>query len=166
MEEQNPYQSPRAAVSVASQEGMLASRGARLAAALLDGLIGMAIMLPMMFVSGYFGAMRTGETAPIIVLANWALIGCVVFVLVQGYPLHATGQTWGKRALGIRIVSLDGTKPALGKLLLLRYLPLRVVGVIPLVNSLVVLTDALLIFRNDRRCLHDLIAGTRVVVAR
>jgi uncharacterized RDD family membrane protein YckC len=36
-------------------------------------------------------------------------------------------------------------------------------GVIPYVYVVVGLIDSALIFRRDRRCLHDLIAGTKVV---
>jgi uncharacterized RDD family membrane protein YckC len=34
---------------------------------------------------------------------------------------------------------------------------------IPVVNFILPLLDALFIFREDRRCIHDLIAGTKVI---
>lgn len=95
----------------------------------------------------------------------WAAVGFAVFVVVQGFPLHHYGQTWGKRILGIRIVDLDGAKPPLGRLLTRRYVPIQVANLIPVVGPLLVLVDTLMIFRADRRCAHDLIAGTRVVKA-
>ncbi|MNT88741.1 RDD family protein [compost metagenome] len=53
--------------------------------------------------------------------------------------------------------------PELGNLLLKRYLVWWLLAYIPVVGMLVVLVDYLFIFRADRRCLHDLAAGTRVV---
>jgi hypothetical protein len=38
-----------------------------------------------------------------------------------------------------------------------------VVAMIPVVGGLISLVDIVLIFRRDRRCLHDHIAGTRVL---
>ena len=53
----------------------------------------------------------------------------------------------------------------LWRLLALRYLPLQAVGQIPILGVVVGLLNPLLIFRADRRCLHDHIAGTKVVLA-
>jgi len=39
------------------------------------------------------------------------------------------------------------------------------ISAIPVVGSFFVLIDTLLVFRADRRCVHDLIAGTKVVKA-
>src|SRR3546814_8837546 len=91
----------------------------------------------------------------------WAVIGFVVFAIVQAFPLNASGQTWGKKLLKIKIVDLDGGKPTLGRLLGMRYLPVQAVGVILLIGALIQIVEVLLIFRSDRRCGHDLIAGTR-----
>jgi len=54
---------------------------------------------------------------------------------------------------------LDGSK------LLLRYLPTSIVASIPIVGGLIVLVDILFIFGSEQRCIHDLIAGTKVVQA-
>jgi uncharacterized RDD family membrane protein YckC len=73
------------------------------------------------------------------------------------------GQTIGKKIVGIRIVDLDNNVPALAKILGLRYLPTRAAALIPIMGSIYSLVDALFIFFPNRRCLHDLIAGTKVV---
>jgi uncharacterized RDD family membrane protein YckC len=91
------------------------------------------------------------------------LLGLVVFLLVQTWPLAKTGQTWGKRVMGIRIAMLDGSQPPLATLLLKRYLPWHAVVAVPGIGSIVSLIDSLMIFRSDCRCGHDLLAGTRVV---
>src|SRR3546814_13450110 len=82
----------------------------------------------------------------------WAVIGFVVFAIVQAFPLNASGQTWGKKLLKIKIVDLDGGKPTLGRLLGMRYLPVQAVGVIPPIGALIQIVEVLLIFRSDRRC--------------
>lgn len=166
MEEQNPYRSPQSVVADATGEGELASLGARFAAALIDAVILLVIVLPLMYVGGYFEAVQTAAiagTQPYGAMALWAVIGIVIFVLVQGLPLSQTGQTWGKKVLSIKIVDLEGGKPPFGKLIGLRYLPVQLVSNIPVLGPIAALVDILFIFRADRRCVHDLIAGTRVV---
>jgi len=44
-----------------------------------------------------------------------------------------------------------------------RYIPIWIVGLIPGVGIALTILDALFIFRDDRRCIHDLIAGTKVI---
>ena len=56
----------------------------------------------------------------------------------------------------------NGAATAL-KLLGLRYVLVMLVQAIPMIGQLLGLIDALFIFRGDRRCVHDLIAGTKVV---
>ncbi|WP_313915114.1 RDD family protein [Tahibacter sp.] len=172
MDENNPYANPTTRIADAfnGPPDALAGRGVRLGAAILDGLLLMAIVLPIQWFGGFLpafiNASRSGYGMPTGTIILWAAIGFTVFVLVQGWPLHQSGQTWGKRLLEIRIVDLKGNKPPLWRLLVLRYLVLRVIGQIPIVAVGVVigLLNPLLIFRADRRCLHDHIAGTKVIV--
>jgi uncharacterized RDD family membrane protein YckC len=81
-------------------------------------------------------------------------------------PLANQGQTWGKKLLKMKIVDLSGNLPDFGRLLLLRYGIGAVISIVPVLGSFYWIVDALFIFRGDRRCIHDLLAGTRVVVAR
>ncbi|RNF85159.1 RDD family protein [Montanilutibacter psychrotolerans] len=173
MDELNPYQAPAAPVSAVDGESVhaLADRGERLAAVLIDAVISIVVMLPVMFLAGYFDMVRANADAgrillPLGQILLWAAIGFLGFVLIQGIPLQATGQTWGKRLLRIKIVDLAGTKPSLATLIGKRYLPLHALANVPCLGSLLVLVDCLMIFRDDKRCLHDLVAGTRVVKAR
>ena len=91
----------------------------------------------------------------------WLLI---IFMAINSYLLVTKGQTLGKWMLGIRIVDAasNGAATAL-KLLGLRYVLVMLVQAIPMIGQLLGLIDALFIFRGDRRCVHDLIAGTKVV---
>ncbi|MBN8738938.1 MAG: hypothetical protein BGP24_13450 [Lysobacterales bacterium 69-70] len=171
MEQQNPYASPTSQVMEpeSTAPGQPAGRGVRLGAAILDTLLALAVMLPLQWFGGYFAAAvaagKSGQTVPWTLQLLWGGISLAVFVAMQGWPLHESGQTWGKRALSIRIVDLAGEKPPFWRLLALRYFPLQIVVLIPVVGLIVALVNPLLIFRADRRCLHDHIAGTRVVIA-
>ena len=167
--ENNPYQPPTSRVEDVAAPGVqLAGRATRLGASLIDTLILLAALLPLQYAGGYLAAAmeagRTGRALPIGLVLMWSAIGIAVFALIQGYPLVSTGQTWGKRATSIRIVKLDGTKPPIPTLVV-RYGVYMLSGIIPVVGIISSLVNVLLIFRADRRCGHDLVAGTRVVTA-
>ena len=169
MDEQNPYRSPDAVVAEIS-DGELADRGTRLGAALIDGIIMLILLLPIMYVGGYWttamAAATAGEQVGFGTTMLWALIGFAVFAAVQYVPLNASGQTWGKKLLGIKIVDMAGAKPPVLRLLGLRYAPWHIGSNLPFIGWLLGLANILMIFRADRRCGHDLIAGTQVVKAR
>ncbi|SDQ86365.1 Uncharacterized membrane protein YckC, RDD family [Pseudoxanthomonas sp. CF385] len=169
---QDPYRSPDAELASSSVSGLdPADRALRLVAVLIDGVIALVLMVPLMFMGGFweaaFEAGRSGGFGlmPLGTTLMWAVVGFVLFVLIQGYPLQMTGQTWGKKLLSLKIVDLQGNKPALADLLLKRYLPTHAIANLPCLGLIYVLVDSLMIFRADQRCLHDLIAGTRVVKA-
>lgn len=169
MHDSNPYQAP--AAQLQSDDGeVLAERGTRLGATLIDGLIGLAVMTPIMWLGGYLAAAidaaRSGQQIGFGLQLVWFCIGLAVFAAVHWWPLHTGGQTWGKRLLGIRIVTLDGRPVTAPRAILARYFPLQLVGAIPCLGALLVLGSICMIFRQDRRCGHDFVAGTRVVRAR
>ncbi len=94
------------------------------------------------------------------------IILCALPVGLLVYNCHlllTTGQTLGKRTLGIRVIPAEGhDDPGFIKLIVLReFLPFVLLAF----GGFLLLIDILFIFRADRRCLHDLIAGTRVVIA-
>ncbi len=166
MTSQNPYAAPRANIGDAPQEGPeLAGRGQRFGAAIIDGLLGLLWGVPIMIALGTYEYLKAGQAIPWGLTLAGAAIGFVVFVAVQGWFLKTNGQTIGKKIVGIRIADLENNVPRFGKVLGLRYLPVSAVTVVPLVGQFLPLLDVLFIFRSDRRCLHDLIAGTRVVKA-
>ena len=163
----DPYSPPEARlIDLEPQALVLADRWLRLAGAFIDGLIMMVILLPLMYAGGYFDGMLQGRVPGFPEQALWSGIGFAVFVLVQGYPLSASGQTWGKKLLKMRIVDLDGHQPRFASLIALRYGTTQVITLVPFVGPWYSLLDSLFIFGEDRRCLHDRIAGTRVVEAK
>ncbi len=90
-------------------------------------------------------------------------------LLANLYFLTVAGQTLGKRALGIRIVRKatgenGGFVVNVLRRGVLTCVPFVVLIMIhPLLGWIWVWADILFIFRLDRRCLHDHIAGTLVV---
>lgn len=170
MSEQNIYQAPQSTVldDVAS-EGQLASRWARLGAAILDALILMVVVVPIALMLGMFEAImqaaETGGTMSFQYTVTMAFVGLAAFLGLNGYLLAKNGQTLGKKLVNIRIVDMQGERVHFGKLIGLRYLPVWVLNYVP-VGNLLVLVNYLFIFRSDKRCVHDLIAGTQVVNCR
>lgn len=147
-----------------------ATRLSRLGAAVVDGLalavpgVALAILVPMALVSGGLGSMLI-----ILGVATLLLLGLAVTQIVL---LVKHGQTLGKRALGIRMITSTGETPSIWRVFFLRWLPFVVVAsVIELVfrgkgyGNVIHVADALLIFQPTRRCLHDLFADTHVIKA-
>jgi uncharacterized RDD family membrane protein YckC len=167
MNAENPYSPPRAPVSdpdVRQFSEELAGRGARLGAFIIDSLLLGLALAPL--VGTYYGERAIQGELDMSDALGMVFASLVGFLVLNGYLLHKHGQTIGKRLLGIRIVSAsDGQLVALGRLFGLRYVPVQLVGLLPFIGNFLWFVDALFIFREDRRCLHDLIAGTKVVKA-
>jgi uncharacterized RDD family membrane protein YckC len=89
----------------------------------------------------------------------------VLFIAANGWLLVRHGQTLGKRLLGIRIVRPDGTMASAARLVGLRYGIGSLVNTVPAIGMIWALFDSVAIFRRSRRCLHDSIADTIVIVA-
>ncbi len=146
----------------------LAGRGDRLKAALFDGLVlvGLpgvlaAILVPRLSQGGF----HPGQLGPIgLMLVGLWCVYIFVLLVVQVLLLHRHGQTLGKKLVRVRIVKIaDGTNGGVATNVVMRVIVPGLLAFIPGINVLFKLTDILFIFRDDRRCLHDLIAGTRVV---
>lgn len=134
-----------------------ATRPQRLFAVLVDGAMITA-------------ATATGAYVPFPDSVRFAGFAALAAILAANiYFMTIAGQTLGKRALGIRIVKKEtGENGGFVTNVLLRgvvpttpYLALLLVH--PILGGLYIWTDALFIFRADRRCVHDHIAGTLVV---
>ena len=88
------------------------------------------------------------------------LLAFAVILIFQMVLLTKDGQTLGKKALDIHIVKVDtGQNGGFVPNVLLRVIVNGLLGIIPFYS----LVDILFIFRQDRRCIHDLIARTEVV---
>jgi len=141
----------------------LASPWIRLAAAIIDAIIIMAITVPAMFLTGFFSRMGGGMFSHLGERVIWAVMGIAIYVGVNWVFLQ-NGQTIGKKVTGIRIVRKDGSPIDAIRIITHRILPVQLAGQVPCVGSIAVLVDSLLIFRTDHNTLHDDIADTKVVV--
>jgi hypothetical protein len=91
--------------------------------------------------------------------------GFLGFLGIQIYLLVQKGQTIGKRTVGIRIVDYsDGSLLGVGRILGMRGVLPGVIAGIPYVGWLFALADVLFIFGEERRCIHDYMAQSTVVV--
>ena len=169
MSEFNPYEAPQAElVDPASEVGFeLADRGARLGATLLDGLLlwGTAGILAAIGIPMTIAKQEAGNWVPMVLVIGLILVAVLVIMAIHLVLLHRYGQTIGKRALGIRIARPDGSPASLGRIVGLRIIVAKIPAMLCYLGTIYSLTDACFIFREDRRCLHDLIADTIVVRA-
>jgi uncharacterized RDD family membrane protein YckC len=159
----NPFVAPRADLEGQAEvvgEIRLAERGTRLVAALLDTLV----LLPGLVLLVALVILRpTGSAA---VVGPWGfLLWTLAVVITQAVLLTRRGQTLGKRWMKIRVVRLDGSNPGFAWAVLVRSLVNTIAAGVPYLGWLYWLVDVLFIFRDDRRCIHDLMAGTQVVMA-
>lgn len=151
----------------------LAERGTRLAAWFVDNIIGFIACLPGFIVLGMSAvqAMMTGQRdfesldgGRLALGAIVLLMGVLVLLVIQIWLLTTRGQTIGKRLLGVRIVRFaDNTNPGFVGAVLLRSIVPGIIGVVPYLGFIFTIVDYCFIFREDRRCIHDLIANTKVV---
>ena len=144
----------------------LAGRLERLAAVLIDALIGIIPGVAALAYSGGLERVLKGQpltTQQALLLAVWSW-GC--FLAVNSYLLFKRGQTVGKYLLHVRIVDLQGGIAPFWRVILLRYLLIPAVAQLGVLGQLLSTADCLLIFQKSRRCLHDILAGTRVIKAR
>jgi uncharacterized RDD family membrane protein YckC len=149
----NPYAPPRAVVE--DQTGgsePLAERSDRLVASIVDVLIYVIAAAPMLLLKGVSGSIVSGLL----------FIGILVWNCIL---LANQGQTLGKKVKNIRIVRTDGSEAGFVRAALYRAVPVYLVSAVPFVGPLCGLVNVLFIFREDRRCVHDLVADTKVVVA-
>jgi uncharacterized RDD family membrane protein YckC len=167
----NPYEPPKADVDqpvVPGEVHELASRWQRLGAALVDGTLIALASAPRTLALG--GAIQCGVQVgqPYFRPDDTSSVGVASTVLflalmaVQASFIASRGQSIGKRIVGSRIVSTNGGRASFAAAVALRtWVPL----LLPLVpfGGLLAVVDILFVFGPDKRCLHDLVAGTKVV---
>lgn len=148
----------------------LASIGRRFLAFWLDGLIlGAIVMLPTVLIFLAFaiplGMFEEGEKAEAALGAGMMIAQVVVtfgimaaYILYEGWMLSRDGQTVGKKVMKIKVVTPEGgnitrsqayTRSAIRQL----------IGLVPCLG----LIDYLVAFGQERTCIHDQAAKTRVV---
>jgi uncharacterized RDD family membrane protein YckC len=142
-----------------SRLDFLAERGDRFWANLVDTLVlcvpWLAALVLILLGSSSGRPDRAMGLALLVAVGGTLAVGAYQLMLIS-----QSGQSLGKRMRGIRVVRSDGSPVSLGRLLLLRNL---LPSVINAACGLFNLVDVLFIFQDNRRCLHDMIADTKVV---
>ncbi|MEL6547544.1 MAG: RDD family protein [Myxococcota bacterium] len=166
---ENPYAPPESSladeIAAPGVDSELATLSQRFFGSLIDSILVGSINLAIMYPFGYFDAIQSG-VIPLDLTLIALGTGYVVFLVLHGYLLATQGQTVGKRLVGTRIVDVEtGEVPPFWRIFGLRYVVLGLATLIPFIGSLVGLIDALMIFGKQRRCAHDYIAQTQVVLA-
>jgi uncharacterized RDD family membrane protein YckC len=124
----------------------------------------MMVTVPLEYSFGVFAGFPKMHLTPTQTVV-WGSVGYLVWLTIHGYFLMTSSQTLGKRLVGTQVVNTANLERASFRtLVLLRSLPIQVMAMIPMVGAFLSLADCLLIFRKDRRCGHDHLAGTRVIV--
>jgi len=154
---------PTDASLAATAEGgyVLATHSARLGAALLDGLVALAATAP-----GLILMLATSKEGELPVLGYILMaIGLLASTFYQWYLTTQRGQTIGKKQLNIKIVPLDGAPLSFLNGVVLRSWLMGLLENMPMVGGIIFLVNILMIFGSERRCMHDHLAGTRVIDA-
>lgn len=166
--DQNPYAPPVTDTRPVDADDadavqLPASRGSRWLARLIDTALSLALYLPV-FTYLYMKQMLTAEqmsNSLIVTGLFWA--ASAPMNLYQWVLISRTGQSLGKKWLGLRVVRMSGQKVGFVEGVVLREWITGVISLIPGVGALINLVGVLMIFGEERRCLHDRFAGTRVV---
>jgi uncharacterized RDD family membrane protein YckC len=163
----NPYAPPQAAVQDIADPyalAVLADRGTRLGAAILDGVIfaGM-VYLPMVFAFVGIGSAEDSPQDPRLAVgaAVVTAVGFIVWCWLTIKYVLRNGQSIAKKLLDIKVVRSDGSRASFARIFWLRNVVNSLISIIPLYG----LIDVLFIFGESRQCLHDKIADTIVVKA-
>ena len=168
----NPYAAPVSSINEPRgrrlEDYVLAGRGARLGGAMLDGLIYTACMLPMFIgfgaISGTRGANSLEELISGMMILTSVLF-LAVFVMNIVF-LYKNAQSIGKKIVGIKIAEHgSGKQCSFSRAFWLRSVVPILIGQIPLIGAIFGLINPFFIFGEERRCLHDQVAGTIVIEA-
>jgi uncharacterized RDD family membrane protein YckC len=141
-----------------------ASRGRRLFGTAIDNLLLIAAI-----VAGVQAAqmLKLGDSPEM----GLAALGALTALGGQAYLVATSGQSVANKLLKMRIERLDGSAPGFRHGVLIRswvtaFIKGMLVGLFAMVPPLIAagfVADAVPIFGSERRCLHDRLAGTRVV---
>lgn len=164
MEKENVYEAPQSDIRVGEGgENTLASRWARLGASLLDTIILMIILVPALFLQGFYEKVFDGIEPSMMDSIIAGLLGIVIFFVINLNFIMKSGQTIGKKIVGIKMVDINNDEVNLTKNIIPRYAVYFLPAQIPLVGSVFSLINILFIFGAEKRCVHDFAGRTKVV---
>jgi len=144
----------------------MASIGRRFGAIFIDGLIvtlplmvlAFLVLLPLGFIEADQG--EDAMPAPFAIFANLfvSLGAAAIYILYEGLMLSSGGQTVGKKAMKVKVVTAEGRELTSGQAWG-RAASRQILGIVPCLG----LIDYLVAFGQERTAIHDMMAKTRVV---
>lgn len=139
----------------------VASLNDRITARVIDYVIFICVysLFTMVFVVSQVGQGNSDnpfDTGGFLILVIVWLIACVLYDLLT--ELFLNGQSFGKRSVKIRVISLSGTRPGLGQYLL-RWV-FRIIDFGVTFGTAAVISVA---FSDNKQRIGDMIAGTTVI---
>jgi uncharacterized RDD family membrane protein YckC len=141
----------------------LASIGRRFAAMWVDSMVAMVVVVPAVFAIVMTGPGTSPQAAEAAMngLVLFATIGAVILMLLyEGLMLARRGQTLGKMAVGIKVVTPEGRDIGTGQAWGRAVLRQIFWSYLAFINYLPAL------FTKQKTAIHDLACKTRVVRAR
>lgn len=166
LDAENPYAVESNATPLNAYEGFAtAGLWSRLFASIIDG-IAVTVSIVAGFLALYYASLNgvTAQIRPIDEM-SWQQLSLLfgpisALHLLQWGLLSVRGQTIGKFVCLIRVVTLSGRRAGFFRAVLIRDVTSNIFrSVIPFFG----LIDVLFIFGSSHRCVHDYMAGTKVV---
>ena len=106
---ESPAPVPRTPADPAPTSGSYASFGARLGAAIVDGLV---FSIPTFVLYGSLIAAASAESWPLFIVGFFASIGLSIYLFVRYLQkMSRSGQSWGYSAVGIYLVGRSSCRP-------------------------------------------------------
>lgn len=142
----------------------MASVGRRFVAFFIDGLV---VTLPVIVLAFLvlipFGLVQADDEViptPLAIVTNLfvSLGGAAIYILYEGLMLASGGQTVGKKAMKVKVVTAEGNELTSGQAWG-RAASRQILGIVPCLN----LINYLVAFGQERTAIHDMMAKTRVV---
>ncbi|HLY76072.1 MAG TPA: RDD family protein [Planctomycetota bacterium] len=146
---------------VSGTELPLATVGRRFAAMFIDGLIQAVVWVPLLIAFGFFTVkvQGPGPAGQAVGAGAQVILQIVIFGIMLAYEglfLQMKSATPGKMALGLRVVTAEGSPVSPGQAWLRPFIR-SLLGFCWLVDYVPAM------FRKDRCTIHDLAAKTRVI---
>jgi uncharacterized RDD family membrane protein YckC len=164
----NPYTAPSTEIvqnEIDIDNLPMPSRWKRFFASLIDGGVSLILWIPVILHKVLILEKEWDAEMSFEYEAITYGISMVSFAIVNYYLLNRYAQTVGKYVMGIKISDIYYRKCGVTRILLIRTFPWWILGYWPL-GGFLWCCSLLMIYRKDRRCVHDHFAGTIVVDAR
>ncbi len=184
----NPYQSPTGGGVYAGGSGgpngpqELASVGARIGGALLDGIAYILLMIPGlvigigMIIGSAVVAAESGESPETVSAAagGGMILGTLIIagnlfvpMIINCVLIAKSGQSIGKKIVGTRMVDQDSgeTSGFVQGFLIRTFVFQLICNALPIIGFIIALVDIVFLFTEGNQTLHDRLARTRVVKA-